>query len=111
VGVVYGSPVVTVTQLLRRAVLETGRVSKDPPPIILFKDFGNSALVFEVHFWIHMRTMMDRLQVESSIRYQIEQLFKEEGIVVAFPQQDVHLDTSSPLSVRVLASPQDSAYS
>jgi hypothetical protein len=31
--------------------------------------------------------------------------------VVAFPQQDVHLDTSSPLSVRVLASPQDSAYS
>ncbi len=111
VGVVYGSPVVTVSQLLRRAVLETGRVSKDPPPIILFKDFGNSALLFEVHFWIHMRTMMDRLQVESTVRYQIEQLFKEEGIVVAFPQQDVHLDTTSPLSVRVLASPPDSAYS
>ncbi|MCH7752162.1 MAG: mechanosensitive ion channel [Planctomycetes bacterium] len=109
VGVVYGSPVVTVTQLLRRAVVETGRVSKDPPPIILFKDFGASALIFEIHFWIRMRTTMDRLQVESTVRYQIEQLFKEAGITIAFPQQDVHLDTTSPLSVQMLLPPVDAA--
>ena len=75
---------------------------KEPPPIILFKDFADSALVFEIHFWIRMRTTMDRLQVESTVRYQIDQLFKEEGITIAFPQQDVHLDTSSPLSVQML---------
>ena len=67
VGVVYGSPVVTVTQLLRRAVVETGRASKDPPPIILFKEFGDNSLLFEIHFWIRMRTVMDRLQVESAV--------------------------------------------
>lgn len=102
VGVVYGSPVVTVTQLLRRAVVETGRVSKDPPPIILFKEFGNNALLFEIHFWIRMRTVMDRLQVESAVRYRIEQLFGEEGIVIAFPQRDVHLDTVSPLKIEMI---------
>lgn len=106
VGVVYGSPPVTVTQLLRRAVVETGRVSKDPPPIILFKNFADSALVFEIHFWIRMRTTMDRLQVESTVRYQIDQLFKEEGITIAFPQRDVHLDTSSPLSVQMISPPE-----
>lgn len=110
VGVTYGSSVVTVTQVLRRAVLETGRVSKDPPPIILFKDFGPSALVFEVHFWIHMRTMMDQRQVESSVRYQIEQMFREAGIVIAFPQQDMHLNTIAPLEVRVLPPPQPATY-
>ena len=102
VGVVYGSPVVTVTQLIRRAVVETGRVSKDPPPIILFKNFGDNALIFEVHFWIRMRTVMDRLQVESAVRYRIEQLFKGDGIVIAFPQRDVHLDTLSPLQVEMV---------
>jgi small-conductance mechanosensitive channel len=109
VGVVYGSPVVTVTQLLRRAVVETGRVSKDPPPIILFKDFGASALMFEIHFWIRMRTTMDRLQVESTVRFRIEELFNEEGITIAFPQQDLHLDTTSPLSVQMLPPPVDAA--
>ena len=102
VGVVYGSPTVTVTQLLRRAAVETGRVAKDPPPIILFKDFGDSSLVFEVHFWIHMRTMMDQLQIESAVRFRIDQLFREEGIVIAFPQSDVHLDTSSPLTIQMI---------
>ena len=107
VGVVYGSPTVTVTQLLRRAVVETGRVAKDPPPIILFKEFGGSALVFEVHFWIRMRTMMDQMQIESAVRFRIDQLFREEGIVIAFPQQDVHLDTSSPLSIQMVETPTD----
>ena len=105
VGVVYGSPTVTVTQLLRRAAVETGRVAKDPPPIILFRSFGDSALVFEVHFWIHMRTMMDQLQIESAVRFRIDQLFREEGIVIAFPQSDVHLDTSSPLKIQMLPEP------
>ncbi len=102
VGVVYGSPTVTVTQLLRRAVIETGRVAKDPPPIILFKSFGDNSLLFEVHFWIRMRTMMDQMQIESAVRFRIDQLFREEEIVIAFPQSDVHLDTSSPLTIQMI---------
>jgi potassium efflux system protein len=109
VGVVYGSPVNTVTQLLRRAVVETARVSKEPSPTILFKDFADSALMFEIHFWIRMRTTMDRLQVESSVRYKVDQLFREEGIIIAFPQQDVHLDTTTPLSVQMIPPPEDAA--
>ena len=108
VGVVYGSPVELVTQLLRRTVVETGRVSKDPPPIILFKDFSDNSLVFEIHFWIRMRTTMDRLQVESSVRYKIDQLFAEEGVTIAFPQRDVHLDTSAPLSIQMVSPAKDS---
>ncbi len=102
VGVAYGTDLVLVTKQLRRAATETGRVSKDPPPIVLFKSFGDSALVFEVHFWIRMRTAMDRLQIESAVRYRIDQLFREENLTIAFPQQDVHLDMSTPLTVQMV---------
>jgi len=101
VGVAYGSDPAMVTKQLRRAAAETGRVSRDPPPVILFKNFGDSALVFEVHFWIRMRTLMDRLQIESAVRYRIVELFGDENITIAFPQQDVHLNTSSPLTVQM----------
>lgn len=101
VGVIYGSPTVTVTQLLRRAVIETGRVAKDPPPIILFKNFGDNSLIFEIHFWLRMRTMMDQMQIESAVRFRIDQLFREEGITIAFPQRDLHIDTISPLEIRM----------
>ncbi|NOY30142.1 MAG: mechanosensitive ion channel, partial [Planctomycetes bacterium] len=102
VGVAYGSDPAVVTKQLRRAAAETGRVSRDPPPVILFKNFGDSTLVFEVHFWIRMRTLMDRLQIESAVRYRIDQLFRDENITIAFPQQDVHLNTSSPLAVQMV---------
>ncbi len=102
VGVIYGSPTVSVTRLLRRAVVETGRVAKDPPPIILFKNFADNSLVFEVHFWLRMRTMMDQMQIESAVRFRIDQLFREEDIVIAFPQRDVHLDATGPIPVQMV---------
>ena len=108
VGVVYGSPTVSVTQLLRRAVIETGRVAKDPPPIILFKNFGDNSLVFEVHFWLRMRTMMDQMQIESAVRFRIDQLFREAGIVIAFPQRDIHLDATAPIPVQMVQPTTDS---
>ncbi|MFG0315709.1 MAG: mechanosensitive ion channel family protein, partial [Planctomycetota bacterium JB042] len=101
VGVVYGSPLREVSKLLRKAVDEHGLVLKSPEPTLLFTDFGDDALQFEIHFWIRMRREMDRRRVESDVRFRIDGLFREAGIVIAFPQRDVHLDTARPLQVRV----------
>ena len=103
VGVVYGSPTREVTRLLRKAVDEHGRVLKSPAPIVLFTEFGDNSLNFEVHFWITMRKIMDRRMIESDVRYRIDNLFNDAGIVIAFPQRDVHLDTRQPLDVRVMS--------
>lgn len=102
VGVVYGSPTREVRELLRRAVAEHGRILNAPEPLVLFTSFGDSSLEFEVHFWIHMRSLMDRRLVESDVRFRIDSLCREAGIVIAFPQRDVHLDSSRPLEVRLL---------
>jgi len=102
VGVAYGSPTDEVARLLVRAAQEHERVANSPAPFTLFTDFGDNALGFEVHFWIEMRKMMDRRTIESDVRFKIDQLFREAGIVIAFPQRDVHLDTDGPFEVRVL---------
>ncbi len=102
VGVTYGSPVADVFLLIRQAVDEQPGVLRVPEPVVLFSDFGNDALLFEVHFWIRMRTLMDRRRIESDVRRTLDQLFRDAGIVIAFPQRDVHFDTSRPLSVRMV---------
>ncbi|UCF32748.1 MAG: mechanosensitive ion channel [Phycisphaerales bacterium] len=102
VGVVYGSPTREVTRLIRKALDEHGKVLPKPEPIVLFSDFGDNALIFEAHFWVRMRRIMDRRIVESDIRYMVDALFREAGIVIAFPQRDVHLDSREPIRVQFL---------
>jgi small-conductance mechanosensitive channel len=41
------------------------------------------------------------------VRFRIDELFRENGIVIAFPQRDVHLDNLQPLQVRVLEDDPD----
>ncbi len=102
VGVAYGSPVRKVEALLLQAVSENERVLKDPKPFVLFKDFGDNSLLFYLYFWVSMDNMTQRLITESDIRFRIDDLFRESGIVIAFPQRDVHLDASKPLELKIL---------
>jgi potassium efflux system protein len=102
VGVAYGSPTREVARLIRKAVDEQAKVLKAPEPIVIFTDFGDSALIFDVYFWIRMRKQMDRRIVESDIRHHLDELFHEAGITIAFPQRDVHLDSVRPVEVRLV---------
>jgi len=102
VGVIYGSPTRDVVKLIRKALDEHGKVLPKPEPIVLFADFGDNALIFEAHFWVRMRRIMDRRLIESDIRSRVDSLFREAGIVVAFPQRDVHLDSQAPIQVELL---------
>jgi small-conductance mechanosensitive channel len=100
VGVMYGSPVREVERLLVKAARENEKVLREPEPFVLFRDFGDNALIFFLYFWVTMETLTERLLLESNIRFRIDDLFREAGIVIAFPQRDVHLETSRPLELK-----------
>lgn len=102
VGVAYGSPTAEVVRLLKEAARRHRKILESPAPTVLFSEFGDNSLNFEVHFWITMRTTMDRWIIESDLRLLIDKLFRKNDIVIAFPQRDVHLDSSAPLEVRVV---------
>ncbi|MBU0987773.1 MAG: mechanosensitive ion channel [Proteobacteria bacterium] len=102
VGVIYGSPVREVERIMLQVAAENKRVNKEPEPFVLFNDFGDNALIFDLYFWISMNRLMDRRIIESDIRFRIDELFRPVGIVIAFPQRDVHLDTQRPLELRII---------
>jgi small-conductance mechanosensitive channel len=102
VGVVYGSDTRKVKQLMLKAADEHGKVLKDPEPFVLFNDFGDNALIFDLYCWISINRLMDRRIIESDLRFIINELFRDAGIVIAFPQRDIHIDTAKPLDLRIV---------
>lgn len=92
VGVAYGSPVREVERLIQQAATEHADVLNDPPPLVIFDDFGDNALAFDLYVWTHLRPGGDLRKLRSDLRFRITELFDEAGIVIAFPQRDVHLD-------------------
>jgi potassium-dependent mechanosensitive channel len=49
------------------------------------------------------------MKVGTEIRLRIDRLCREAGIEMAFPQRDIHLHTSQPISVRVEPSEREAA--
>jgi small-conductance mechanosensitive channel len=89
VGVAYGSDVEKVKELLLQSVAENEMISKRPSPMVFFKDFGDSALQFDVHYWL-LDTWQTEI-VKSELRFSIDKLFRAHNIQIPFPQRDVHL--------------------
>lgn len=101
VGVDYQSDTRRVVAVLTEITKRHGLVEKDPEPQILFVDFGESVLMFEVRFWVDV-IKTNAAQVSSDLRQMIAVSFAEQGIVIAFPQRSVHLDGGQPLQVQVV---------
>ena len=87
-------------QPLDQAVREQPDVLDEPEPAVLFQDFADNALLFEVYFWTLLRPGADLRRLRSDVRFRIDELFRENGIVIAFPQRDVHLFTKAPIEFR-----------
>ena len=107
VGVAYGSDIRRVVELLGEVAERHGLVEKTPKPQVLFTDFGDSALIFELRFWMDV-LKGNAAQVSSDLRQMIAGAFAENRIVIAFPQRDVHLDATRPLPVQVVTPPAGS---
>ncbi len=92
IGVAYGSDIQKVKAILLRIADEHPDVLTDgtaPDPFVLFREFADSSLNFELR--CHIRNIDNRLRVISDINFAIDKAFREEGISIPFPQRDVHL--------------------
>jgi len=95
VGVAYGSDVAKVRQLLKEIAQNNPRVLKDPEPLVFFLNFSDSTLEHELR--IHVKELADRNQATDEINREIDRVFKENGIEIAFRQLDVNLRSSKGL--------------
>ena len=83
-----------VKNILLTCVEEQKGALKSPKPFVLFEDFGDSALIFTVNFYLN-DSFIDP-KIKSEIRFRIDRMFRENNISIPFPQRDVHIYQSSP---------------
>ena len=88
VGVAYGSNTELVKNLLLKSVNNHKGVLLNPKPFVIFDDFGDSALIFKLKFFVKDSFRVPALA--SDIRFQIDELFRENNVSIPFPQRDVH---------------------
>ncbi|HKK13868.1 MAG TPA: mechanosensitive ion channel domain-containing protein, partial [Gammaproteobacteria bacterium] len=92
VGVAYGSDTEKVKQLMLEAAAVHPQIITDdsaPQPVVLFREFGDSSLNFELRAYITNIDM--RLVVISDLNFAIDAAFRANGVEIPFPQRDLHI--------------------
>lgn len=97
IGVPYGSPVRQVADILGAAATEHGQVLKDPAPQVIFAEFGDSALLFSLYFWLDI-SKHSGMQVSSDLRFMLDKRLAEAGIAITSPRE-VRVTGLPPLRV------------
>jgi small-conductance mechanosensitive channel len=93
VHVAYGTDTQQVRDLLLQVAREHPQVLRMPEAHVLFMSFGESAMHFELRAFARDTDYF--LSLASELRFAIDQKFREAGIVIPYPQRDLHIRTGS----------------
>ncbi|MFC1597227.1 mechanosensitive ion channel domain-containing protein, partial [Planctomycetota bacterium] len=89
VGIAYKSDTQKARKLILAIVAEHSNVLEDPVPRVTFESFGDSTLNFVLRCYVG--SMDVRLDTIHELHESIHDRFNQEGVEIAFPQQDLHL--------------------
>ena len=95
IGVAYKSNPKQIKLLLLEIAKSHEKVLSNPAPSVLFDDFGESALIFQLY--VSVDSSFSANLVKSDLRFTIFQVFEKEGIEIPFPQRSLTF-TNSPTS-------------
>ena len=89
VGVAYDTDLERTHDLLKQILQADERILQNPAPDAFFKEFGDSAVEIEVIYWA--RNIREYFALRSDLISRISTVFKSEGIVIPFAQQEVYI--------------------
>jgi small-conductance mechanosensitive channel len=92
IGVAYDSDLEQARKLLLESAAATPRVLTDPEPSCYLLGFGDNSVNLELRVWIN-DPQNGINPVKSEILWAIWRSFREHGVVLPFPQRDLHLKT------------------
>jgi potassium efflux system protein len=99
VGMAYGSNVHLALAIVAGVAEEDEKVLAEPAPLVTLESFGDNTL--NICLRCFLDDMEVRLSTNSRLNVAINRAFDEAGIVIAFPQVDVHFDEKQPLHIRL----------
>jgi small-conductance mechanosensitive channel len=89
VGVAYGTPAAKVIEVLESVARDNAMILDNPSPRVRMRAFGESSKDFELLGWI--KYPEQRGLARHDLLMEIDERFAREGIVIPFPQRDVHI--------------------
>lgn len=106
-GVSYDSDPKTVRDLLLQIAAQHSDVLSDPAPEVIFRDFGDSSLDFELRVWT-IRQVQTPSRLRSDLYFAVFEALQNAGIEIPFPQRDLHVRSISEPLASALALPKGS---
>ncbi|MBK1694383.1 mechanosensitive ion channel protein MscS [Chromatium weissei] len=103
IGLEYGSDTQLALSVLKQIAQQNTRVLDDPEPLVSFDGFADNALTITLR--CYLGTVDGRIDVITELHQAIYDAFSEHGLVMAFPQREVHLSTQRPLEIHLQRSP------
>ena len=91
VGIGYLADVKKASKIMIDTVKLNPNVMKKPRPFVIFREFGESSLVFDVNFCHYITNELDSSVHESEIRFKLNEKLREEGIEIPYQQLDVNI--------------------
>ena len=87
-GIGYDDDIDKARQVIERIINEDERVLKDPAPMVVVSELGDSSVNFTARAWT---TAGDYWSFYFDTTEKVKKQFDAEGISIPFPQRDVHV--------------------
>ncbi len=94
IGVAYGTDLTKAQDIIHSILRSDNRIAPAPPAVVLASDFASSSIELELFFWLN--DLRSAGEVKSHVIQQIAIQFKENGITIPVPQQEILLRTPLP---------------
>ncbi len=88
VGIAYGSDTDKARELMLGVLKRNPKILDLPPPNVLFVNFGDSSLDFELRAFL--KAFEDRWPVKHAIHTEVNKVLAENGFEIPFPQRDLN---------------------
>jgi small-conductance mechanosensitive channel len=85
IGVSYGSDLAKVQKITCKTVQSLELCDKERPVELFFREFGNSAIIFEVRFWTAFENEVDFLEARSQAVMAIQKAYQKHAIEIPYP--------------------------
>ena len=93
IGIAYDADMQLAKDIILKIADSTEWVSKQPPPKVVVRHFGESAVDLQLRVWIN-----DARQRMNTISYIIDRVksgFDEQGVEIPYPKRDIYVKTGN----------------
>ncbi len=89
VGIDYTADVDEAMELAKEAMNDVDDILTVPRPQVVLKEFGDSAIVLDLRFWIDKPSARRMWRAQTAVISAVKSAFDEAGVKIPFPQREV----------------------